>query len=174
MLLVLNGVSKQYAMTGFRIGWAVGPKDLIKVMNNIQSHQSGNPCSLSQHAAVAAIHGHQGSVRKLAGELEINRDEMVRLLRQIPGLDVQPPQGTFYCFCDFRAFDRDSTRLAAHLLEKILVVTVPGVEFGMEGYLRLSYCGAIEDVREGVRRIQWLLDPAAGDTLESGGTVFTR
>jgi len=174
MLVVLNGVSKQYAMTGFRIGWAVGPRDLIKVMGNIQSHQSGNPCSLSQHAAVAAIHGNQGSVRKLAAELEVNRDELVRLLREIPGLDVQPPQGTFYCFCDFRPFDEDSTRLAARLLEKVMVVTVPGVEFGMEGYLRLSYCGAIEDVREGVRRIKWLLDPTAGDTLESGGTVFTR
>jgi len=149
MLVVLNGVSKQYAMTGFRIGWAVGPRDLIKVMGNIQSHQSGNPCSLSQHAAVAAIHGNQGSVRKLAAELEVNRDELVRLLREIPGLDVQPPQGTFYCFCDFRPFDEDSTRLAARLLEKVMVVTVPGVEFGMEGYLRLSYCGAIEDVREG-------------------------
>lgn len=174
MLVVLNGVSKQYAMTGFRIGWAVGPSDLIKAMSNIQSHLSGNPSSLSQHAAVAAIEGVQGSVRKLAAELEGNRDDLVRLLREIPGLKVQPPHGTFYCFCDFRKFDEDSTRLAAHLLEKVMVVTVPGIEFGMEGFLRLSFCGSREDVGEGVRRIAWLLDPAGGPELRTDGAVFTR
>lgn len=174
MILVLNGVSKQYAMTGFRIGWAVGPADLIRVMSNIQSHQSGNPCSLSQHAAVAAINGVQGSVRALATELEKNRNELVGLLREIPGLDVKPPQGTFYCFCDFSHFEKDSTTLAAELLKKVMVVTVPGIEFGMEGYLRLSYCGDIADVREGVRRIKWLLDPEGGPELKVGDTIFTR
>ncbi len=173
-LLVLNGVSKQYAMTGFRIGWAVGPRDLIKTMSNIQSHQSGNPCSLSQHAAVAAIEGDQDSVSQLGRQLEQNRDELVRLLREIPGLEVDIPQGTFYCFCNFRAFDEDSTRLAAYLLDKVQVVTVPGIEFGMDGYLRLSYCGALEDVREGVRRIKWILDENGSPELAVGDTVFTR
>nr|MEE4266467.1 pyridoxal phosphate-dependent aminotransferase [Candidatus Krumholzibacteria bacterium] len=173
-IVVLNGVSKQYAMTGFRIGWAVGPQDLIKAMSNIQSHQTGGPCSLSQSAAAAAILGKQGSVAELRSTLETSRDEMVRLLREIPGLDVLVPEGTFYCFCDFSAFDSDSTRLSARLLEKIQVVTVPGVEFGMDGYLRLSYCGAMEDIVEGVRRIKWLLDPEAGDTLEVAGRTFTR
>jgi aspartate aminotransferase len=173
-LVVLNGVSKQYAMTGFRIGWAVGPRELIKAMGNIQSHQSGNPCSLSQHAAVAALHGAQGSVRRLREELEKNRDQLLPLLREIPGLKITPPEGTFYCFCDFKAFDEDSSRLAAFLLEKVQVVTVPGVEFGMEGFLRLSYCGAIDDVIEGVRRIKWILDPAGSAELRVGDTVFTR
>ncbi len=173
-LLVLNGVSKQYAMTGFRIGWAVGPRDLIKVMSNIQSHQSGNPCSLSQQAAVAALEGAQGSVSRLGQELENNRDELVSLLREIPGLNVNSPEGTFYCFCNFSAFDENSTRLAAFLLEKVQVVTVPGIEFGMEGFLRLSYCGDIEDVREGVRRIKWILDEAGSNELKVGDTVFTR
>ncbi len=173
-LLVLNGVSKQYAMTGFRIGWAVGPRDLIKVMSNIQSHQSGNPCSLSQHAAVAAIEGAQGSVSTLRKELEKNRDVLVDLLREIPGLKVDSPEGTFYCFCNFSAFDENSTRLAAYLLEKIMVVTVPGIEFGMEGYLRLSYCGDLDDVREGVRRIKWILDDTASSEITVGDTVFTR
>ncbi len=173
-LVVLNGVSKQYAMTGFRIGWAVGPRDLIKVMSNIQSHQSGNPCSLSQHAAVAAIHGAQGSVSQLRGELEKNRDELVRLIREIPGLKVDNPEGTFYCFCDFSVFDADSTRLAAYLLEKVQVVTVPGIEFGLEGFLRLSYCGDIKDVVEGLRRIKWILDADGTPELQAGDTVFTR
>jgi len=173
-LVVLNGVSKVYAMTGFRIGWAVGPRDLIKVMSNIQSHQSGNPCSLSQHAAVAAIEGPQDSVRILGRELEKNRNVLVSLLREIPGLEVNIPEGTFYCFCNFSSFDEDSTRLAAFLLEKVQVVTVPGIEFGMEGYLRLSYCGDLDDVREGIRRIKWILDDAGSDELTVGDTVFTR
>lgn len=172
--VVLNGVSKQYAMTGFRIGWAIGPRDLIKAMSNIQSHQTGGPCSLSQTAAVAALKGKQGSVPELRGTLEKNRDEMVRLLAEISGLEVNVPEGTFYCFCDFSAFDTDSTRLAARLLEKIQVVTVPGVEFGMDGYLRLSYCGSLEDITEGIRRIKWLLDPAESDTLEVSGRTFCR
>jgi aspartate aminotransferase len=173
-VVILNGVSKQYAMTGFRIGWSVGPKDLVKAMANIQSHQSGNPCSLSQHAAVAAIHGAQGSVKALRETLQNNRDVLVDLLREVPGLEVEPPEGTFYCFADFRKFDEDSTRLAARFLDRIQVVTVPGIEFGMEGFLRLSYCGSIEDVREGVRRIKWLLDPEGPGTLEARGKVFTR
>ena len=173
-IVVLNGVSKQYAMTGFRIGWAVGSSGLIKAMANIQSHQSGGPCSLSQTSAIAAIKGSQDSVDELRTTLEVNRDEIVRLLREIPGLKMTVPQGTFYCFCDFSAFDPDSTRLSARLLDKVQVVTVPGVEFGMDGYLRLSFCGAMEDVREGVRRIKWLLDPEGSTTLETSGRTFTR
>ncbi len=173
-LIVLNGVSKQYAMTGFRIGWAVGPSDLIKVMANIQSHQSGGPCSLSQKAAVAAIEGAQDSVGELRTTLQASRDELMALLAGIPGLKADVPEGTFYCFADFRAFDEDSTRLAARLLDKVQVVTVPGVEFGMEGFLRLSYCGSIEDVREGARRIKWLLDENGAPELRAGEKVFTR
>jgi len=173
-LVVLNGVSKQYAMTGFRIGWAVGPRDLIKAMANIQSHQSGGPCSLSQTAAVAALEGAQESVGPLRQVLEGSRNELMELLGEIPGLKADMPEGTFYCFADFRAFDKDSTRLAARLVEKIQVVTVPGIEFGMEGFLRLSYCGPLEDVREGVRRIKWLFDENGPPELRAGEKVFTR
>jgi aspartate aminotransferase len=165
---------KQYAMTGFRIGWAVGPRDLIQAMANIQSHQTGGPCSLSQKAAVAAIEGAQGSVAELRATLEGSRNELMTLLKEIPGLKADKPEGTFYCFADFRAFDQDSSRLAARFLDKIQVVTVPGVEFGMEGFLRLSYCGSIEDVREGVRRIKWLLDKNGTPELKAGDKVFTR
>jgi len=173
-LLVLNGVSKQYAMTGFRIGWAVGPEDLIRAMTNIQSHQSGGPCSLSQTAAIAAIEGAQNSVGDLRKILEASRDELVGLLKEIPGLKVNPPGGTFYCFVDFSAIDSDSSRMSATLLDKIQVVTVPGVEFGMEGYLRLSYCGSMADVREGVRRIKWFLDKNGTPELQVGSRIFVR
>ncbi|MFH2051646.1 MAG: pyridoxal phosphate-dependent aminotransferase [bacterium] len=173
-IVVLNGVSKQYAMTGFRIGWAVGPRELISAMSNIQSHQSGGPCSLSQVAAAAAIAGQQGSVARLREELEIRRNELVALLGDVPGVKVHVPGGTFYGFFDFSAHDADSARLAAYLLDKVQVVTVPGIEFGLDGFLRLSFCGPIEDVREGVRRIKWLLDPASPPELAAGDRVFRK
>ncbi|HPF69563.1 MAG TPA: pyridoxal phosphate-dependent aminotransferase [Candidatus Krumholzibacteria bacterium] len=173
-VVILNGVSKQYAMTGFRIGWAVGPRALITAMANIQSHQSGNPCALSQHAAVAAILGKHGAVAALKGTLERNRNELMRLLAEIPGLGVNVPGGTFYSFCDFSRFDRNSARLSEHLLEKVQVVTVPGVEFGTEGHLRLSYCGPLDEIREGVRRIAWLLDRNGSAEFETGGRIYRR
>ncbi|MCP4571074.1 MAG: pyridoxal phosphate-dependent aminotransferase [bacterium] len=173
-LVVLNGVSKMYAMTGFRIGWAVGPRALIKAMGNIQSHQTGGPSTLAQKAAVASIHGQQDSVDELRVTLEKNRDVLLGLVREIPGLKVERPQGTFYCFADFSAFDKDCARLAAYLLDKVQVVTVPGVEFGMPGYLRLSYCGPVEDAREGARRIAWALDKNGPAEYRVGDRVFTR
>ncbi len=176
-ILVLNGVSKQYAMTGFRIGWAVGPRDLITAMSNIQSHQSGGPCSVSQTAAVAAIEAIHGSVPVLRQELQESRDELLELLSEVPGLVVHKPGGTFYCFCDFRAcseFGDDCTALSEYLLEKVQVVTVPGAEFGCPGFLRLSYCGSREDIREGVRRIRWALDSAGPSTLRIGDRVIQR
>ena len=173
-IIVLNGVSKQYAMTGFRVGWAVGPQTVIRAMSNIQSHLSGGPCTISQAASVAALVGDQVSVAELRIELEARRDETADLLESIPGVKLMRPDGTFYCFADFRAFDADSTRLSNRLLEKIQVVTVPGIEFGMEGYLRISFCGGMEDVREGMRRIKWLLDETAGPELRVGDRVFTR
>jgi aspartate/methionine/tyrosine aminotransferase len=118
--------------------------------------------------------GQHRAVAELRATLQESRDELVKLLQEIPGLGVHVPQGTFYCFCDFSSFDTDSSRLAARILEKIQVVTVPGVEFGMDGFLRLSFCGSRDDIREGVRRIKWLLDPAGGPTLEAGSRVFTR
>jgi aspartate aminotransferase len=173
-VLVLNGVSKQYAMTGFRIGWAVGPAALIKAMSNIQSHLSGGPSTVSQTASAAALLGDQSSVESLLSDLEDRRNKTVDLLEGIPGVQLLRPDGTFYCFVDFRAFDADSTRLSNRFLEKIRVVTVPGVEFGMEGFLRISFCGAMEDVREGVRRIRWLLNENGAPELQVGDRIYTR
>ncbi|MCP4251296.1 MAG: aminotransferase class I/II-fold pyridoxal phosphate-dependent enzyme, partial [bacterium] len=134
-LIVVNGVSKQYAMTGFRIGWAVANPELIKVMGNIQGHQTSGPPGVLQKAAVAAINGVQSSVENLRLTLRNNRDILLEHLKSFDGVHVTPPDGTFYCFADFSHYDKNSTRLSEFLLDKVQVVTVPGVEFGMDGYL---------------------------------------
>ena len=173
-IVVINGISKQYAMTGFRIGWAVGPATLIKAMSNLQSHLTGGPSTISQVAAVAALNGDQKSVDQLRYDLQERRDRTVALLAEIPGVEIIKPEGTFYCFVNFSKYDEDSTRLAQRILTKVQVVTVPGIEFGMEGYLRLSFCGALADIEEGIGRIKWLLDEAAGAQLRVGAKIFVR
>jgi aspartate aminotransferase len=173
-LVVVNGVSKQYAMTGFRIGWAVGNPELIRTMANIQSHQTSGPPGVLQKAAVAAINGVQSSVENLRLQLENNRNIMMEQLASFDGVHVTQPDGTFYCFADFSHFDQNSTRLSNFLLDQVQVVTVPGIEFGMEGYLRLSYCGAVKDITEGVERIKWALDPNAPNELYIGDRKLVR
>jgi aspartate aminotransferase len=173
-LIVVNGVSKQYAMTGFRIGWAVANKKLIEVMTNIQSHQTSGPSALLQAAAVGALNGLQSTVESLRITLENNRNVLIDRLKSFDGVKVTKPDGTFYCFADFSHYDKDSTRLAKMLLNKVQVVTVPGVEFGMEGYLRISYCGTIKDVTEGVERMKWALDPNAPNELYIGNRKLVR
>jgi len=173
-LVVINGVSKQYAMTGFRIGWAVANKRLIEVMTNIQGHQTSGPSSLLQHAAVAAINGVQSSVEGLRMTLENNRNVMMAQLDAFDGVKATKPDGTFYCFADFSTYEKDSTKLAEFLVEKVRVVTVPGVEFGMEGYLRLSTCGSIKDITEGIERMKWALDPNAPNELYIGDRKLVR
>jgi aspartate aminotransferase len=173
-LIIINGVSKQYAMTGFRIGWAVANKNLISVMTNIQSHQTSGPSALCQVAAVGAINGLQSSVESLRLTLENNRNVMMNKLATFNGIKAFKPDGTFYCFADFRAYGKDSTKMANFLLEKVLVVTVPGVEFGMEGYLRLSTCGTVKDITEGIERMKWALDPSAPNELYIGNRKLIR
>jgi aspartate aminotransferase len=173
-LVVVNGVSKQYAMTGFRIGWAVANKKLIEVMTNIQGHQTSGPSALLQHAAVAAINGIQTSVESLRLTLENNRNIMMAKLDAFEGVKATKPDGTFYCFADFGYYDKNSTKLAELLVEKVRVVTVPGVEFGMEGYLRLSTCGAIKDITEGIERMKWALDPNSPNELYIGDRKLVR
>jgi aspartate aminotransferase len=173
-LIVVNCISKMYAMTGFRIGWAIANKKLIEVMTNIQSHQTSGPSALLQHAAVAALNGIQSSVESLRTTLENNRNVLIARLKSFDGVKVAKPDGTFYCFADFSTYNQDSTKLANFLLNKVLVVTVPGVEFGMEGYLRISYCGTIKDVTEGVERMKWALDPNSPNELYIGNRKLLR
>jgi aspartate aminotransferase len=173
-LIVINGVSKQYAMTGFRIGWAVGNKKLIEAMSNIQGHQTSGPSVLLQKAAVGAINGIQSGVESLRATLENNRNVMIDLLKSFEGVKVTKPDGTFYCFADFSAYEKSSNKLSEFLIDKVQVLTVPGVEFGMEGYLRLSYCGAIKDITDGIERMKWALDPDSPNELYIGDRKLVR
>jgi aspartate aminotransferase len=173
-LVVINGVSKMYAMTGFRIGWAIANKELVEAMATVQSQQTSGPSAPSQWAAVGALNGVQSSVENLRMTLENNRNVMVDRLRAIDGVQVTKPDGTFYCFPDFSAYMKDSHKLANFLLDKVRVVTVPGKEFGFEGHLRLSYCGAIREITEGLERIQWALDPTSANELYLGDRKLVR
>jgi len=173
-LVVVNSVSKMYAMTGFRIGWAVGRRELVKAMANIQSQQTSGPATPSQWAAIGALNGVQNSVDALRLTLQNNRDVLVARLQAIPGVKVVKPAGTFYAFPDFSAYEKSSQKLAAFLLEKVRVVTVPGKEFGMEGHLRLSYCGTLKEIKEGLERIQWALDPRAPNEIFLGSRKLVR
>ena len=173
-LIVINGVSKQYAMTGFRIGWAVANKKLIKVMTNIQGHQTSGPSAICQRAAVGAINGLQTCVDGLRVTLENNRNIMMARLKSFDGVHIEAPGGTFYCFADFRNYGKNSAKLAKRLLEKVWVVTVPGAEFGMEGYLRLSYCDSVKDITEGIERMKWVLDPNSPNELYVGERKLVR
>lgn len=173
-LVVINGVSKQYAMTGFRIGWAVANKELTRVMTNIQSHQTSGPSVVLQKAAVGALMGVQSSVESLRLTLENNRNVMLELLKSFEGVQIHKPDGTFYCFPDFSAYNQDSGKLSRFLLDKVLVATVPGVEFGLEGHLRLSYCGTVKDITEGIERMKWALDPNSPNELYLGNRKLIR
>ncbi len=173
-LVVIQGVSKTYAMTGFRIGWAIGNKELLEAMTNIQSHETSGPATVSQWAALGALSGVQTCVESLRLTLQNNRDVLLERLGTLPGVWVNKPGGTFYCFPDFSAYQKDSQKLAEFLLEKVRVVTVPGREFGMEGHLRLSYCASTKEIIEGLERIKWALDPNAPNELFIGQRKLVR
>ncbi len=152
-MVVVNGVSKQYAMTGFRLGWAVGPAELIKVMSRIQGHQTSGSSVLAQRAAIGALEGPQDCVTQLRDDLLENRAVLMECLQGIEGVQAIPPDGTFYCLVDFSRYDSNSVRLAQYLLEEAKVVTIPGAAFGLDGHLRISFCGAASAMREGIERI---------------------
>jgi aspartate aminotransferase len=173
-IIIINGVSKQYAMTGFRIGWAVGNKKIIEAMSNIQGHQTSGPSVLLQKAAAGALNGIQSSVESLRMTLENNRNVLIEQLRSFSGVKVTVPDGTFYCFADFSSYEKDSNKLSAFLIDKVMVLTVPGKEFGMDGYLRISYCGTIKDITEGVERMKWALDPNSPNELYIGDRKLVR
>jgi len=173
-LILINGVSKMYAMTGFRIGWAVANKKLMAVMTNIQGHQTSGPSVVVQKAAAAALNGVQSCVESLRLSLENNRNVLVDQFKTFEGIKLAKPEGTFYSFVDFRAYNKDSTKLANFLLDKVKVATVPGIEFGLEGFLRISTCGTIKEITEGIARIKWALDPNSPNELFIGNRKLVR
>jgi len=171
---VVNGVSKLYGMTGFRIGWTVAPRPLVEVMKNVQSQTTSCPPAVSMAAAEGALNGVQSVVESLRLGIQTNRDVMLNELRSFADLRVRKPLGTFYCLPDFRAYGESSEELSRFLLDKALVVTVPGTEFGAEGHLRLSFCGSTKEITDGVRRIRWALDPEAPNEITIGDRRLVR
>ena len=154
-----NGVSKAYAMTGWRIGYAAGPRELIKAMATIQSQSTSNPCSISQAAAVAALEGDQACVAEMAAAYRERHDFIVAALNEIPGFECRAGEGTFYAFpriqgvLDARGLPGD-VELVEFLLNEADVACVPGSAFGAPGYLRFSFACSMGELEEAVRRIK--------------------
>jgi aspartate aminotransferase len=178
-IIVVNGVAKLYGMTGFRVGWVVANKKLVDVMINIQSQTTTCVSPVMQAAAEGALNGIQSNVEALRLTMQNNRDILMQELRTFTGVRCFKPQGTFYAMPDFRAYCgngvvKNSVELSKFLLKKVLVVTVPGKEFGMEGHLRLSYSGTVKDLTEGIERMKWALDSNAPSEIYIGDRKLVR
>jgi aspartate aminotransferase len=173
-IIAINGISKTYGMTGFRIGWAVGPEVVVKVMTNVLAQTTSCASAISQVAAEGALTGTQSYVESLRMTIQNNRDVVMQELAGLASVVTARPQGAFYCLPDFRHYNEDSAALATFLLQKALVVTVPGREFGMEGHLRLSFSGSVKDLTEGVARMKWALDPNSPNEIYIGGRRRVR
>ncbi|MEK7238685.1 MAG: pyridoxal phosphate-dependent aminotransferase, partial [Nitrospirota bacterium] len=161
--IVVNGISKSYAMTGWRIGFAAGPKDIINAMTNIQSQSTSNPASISQKAAVEALTGTQDFISKMVSEFDKRRKYMVEKLNSIKGVSCIKPVGAFYAFPNVssyygRSFKgnliKSSMDLSAYLLDEAKVAVVPGAAFGDDRYIRLSYATSMENIQKGLDRIE--------------------
>ena len=164
--IILNGVAKTYAMTGWRVGWMIGPKDVIKAATNLQSHLSSNVSNVSQRAAIAALNGDLSAVHKMGDAFARRRDLIVKLLNEIPGFECPTPQGAFYVYPSVKGVlgktirgktPKTSAELATLILEEVEVAAVPGEAFGPSGYLRFSYATSDEDIVEGIARIKKLI-----------------
>jgi aspartate aminotransferase len=157
--IVLNGVSKAYSMTGWRIGYAAGPVKLIQAMTNIQSQSTSNPTSIAQYAALAGMQGDQSFIQEMVRAFKARHDYVVAQLRQIDGVECLPAQGTFYTFPDFsriiaRKGLKNDVELGEYLIEKAGVAAVPGSAFGAEGYIRFSFATSMTNLEKAMQRIQ--------------------
>jgi aspartate aminotransferase len=164
--ITISGASKTYAMTGWRVGWALGPSHIIKAMGNVQSQQTGCPGSVSQAAALAALEGDQDCVEKMRREFEARRNLVCKRLAAMPGIRCPLPGGAFYAFFNVEAhFSRslggksvtDSASFCQAALESARVSLVPGSAFGAEGYVRLSFAASREQLNGGLDRLEQLL-----------------
>ena len=158
--LTMNGVSKSYAMTGWRIGYAAGPKDIIKAIGKIQSQSTSNPSSISQAAAVEALNGNQGFIQKRSKAFKERRDFVVKSLNNIMGINCLTPNGAFYVFPSCKGLLNKKTKLKTDtdfvqkLLEKSNVAVVQGSAFGLDGYFRISYATSIQNLKKAMNRIK--------------------
>jgi aspartate aminotransferase len=173
-VITINGISKLYGMTGFRIGWVVANKQMIEVMTNVQAQTTSCTSLILQAAAEGALTGLQSVVETLRMTLENNRNVMMQELKSFEGIRITKPDGTYYCLPDFRAYNKSSVELSRFLLKRALVVTVPGKEFGMEGHLRLSYATTVKDIKQGIERIKWALDPNSPNEIYIGDRKLVR
>ena len=164
--IILNGVAKTYAMTGWRVGWMIGPKDVIKAATNLQSHLTSNVSNVSQRAAIAAVSGDLTAVHTMGEAFNRRRALIVGLLNEIPGFICPTPTGAFYVYPSVKGVlgktirgktPKTSAELATLLLEEVEVAAVPGEAFGPSGYLRFSYATSDADIVEGIGRIKKLL-----------------
>jgi aspartate/methionine/tyrosine aminotransferase len=167
--IILNGVAKTYAMTGWRVGWMIGPKDVIKAATNLQSHLSSNVSNVSQRAALAALSGSLDAVKEMGVAFDRRRKLIVKMLNDIPGVFCPTPTGAFYVYPSVKAIlgkeirgkrPQTSAELATLILEEVEVAAVPGEAFGPSGYLRFSYALSDEDIVEGITRVAKLLAEA--------------
>ena len=167
--IIINGVAKTYAMTGWRVGWMIGPKDVIKASINLQSHLSSNVSNVSQRAAIAALTGDLAAVHKMGEAFNRRRKLIVQLLNEIPGVTCPTPAGAFYVYPSVKGVlgkeirgkrPTTSIELAALILDEVEVAVVPGEAFGPSGYLRFSYATSDADIVEGVARVKALLSEA--------------
>lgn len=167
--VVLNGVAKTYAMTGWRVGWMIGPRDVIAAATNLQSHLTSNVANVSQRAAITALTGDLAAVEEMRTAFDRRRRTIVEMLGAIDGVEVPAPQGAFYAYPSVEGLlgrtirgvtPRTSAELAGLILDEVEVAVVPGEAFGPSGFLRLSYALADADLVEGVSRIQRLLGEA--------------
>jgi aspartate aminotransferase len=164
--IVVNGVAKTYAMTGWRVGWLIGPTDVVKAATNLQSHATSNVNNVAQRAAVAALTGDLSAVAEMREAFDRRRRTIVQMLNEIPGVECPEPTGAFYAYPSVKGVlgrqvaghtPTTSAELAEVILDEVEVAVVPGEAFGAPGYLRLSYALGDDDLVEGVGRIQKLL-----------------
>ncbi|NUU20050.1 MAG: pyridoxal phosphate-dependent aminotransferase [Streptomycetaceae bacterium] len=167
--IIVNGVAKTYAMTGWRVGWVIGPKDVVKAATNLQSHATSNVCNVAQAAALAAVSGDLSAVDEMKVAFDRRRRTIVRMLNEIPGVECPEPKGAFYAYPSVKSLigkeirgkvPQSSAELAGLILDEVEVAVVPGEAFGTPGYLRLSYALGDDDLVEGVSRITKLLAEA--------------
>jgi aspartate aminotransferase len=163
LTIVVNGVSKAYSMTGWRIGYAAGPEEIIAAVTKLQSQNTSNPTSIAQKAAVEALNGNQDGVAEMVAEFRKRRDVIVEKLNAIPGITCMNPQGAFYVFPDISAlFGRsyqgrtisNSSDLTAYLLDEADIAVVPGADFGHDDHIRLSYATSMKNIEKGLKRIR--------------------
>ncbi|MER7579505.1 pyridoxal phosphate-dependent aminotransferase [Kitasatospora sp. NPDC097691] len=167
--IVVNGVAKTYAMTGWRVGWVIGPKDVIKAATNLQSHATSNVSNVAQRAAIAAVAGDLSAVHEMRTAFDRRRQTIVKMLNEIDGVVCPEPQGAFYAYPSVKGLlgkeirgkrPQTSAELASLILDEVEVAAVPGEAFGTPGYLRFSYALGDNDLVEGISRIQKLLAEA--------------